>query len=121
MPDTQVTVADNFLYTRGNYELHHFSTNVLESAQAAFESALATESDSLVRVKLLNDLGNVLAALAQIRRDADLYGQSIASFEKALELVSQDTSPVGMGRDTSQFRNCIAGIGPTRGGCKIAE
>ncbi len=92
-PDTQITVADKFLYTRGNFELHHFSTNVLKSAQAAFESALATESDSLVRATLLNNLGNVLAALAQIRRDADLYGQSIASFEKALELVSQDTSP----------------------------
>jgi tetratricopeptide (TPR) repeat protein len=92
-PDTQITVADKFLYTRGNFELHHFSTNVLESAQAAFESALTTESDSLVRATLLNNLGNVLAALAQIRRDADLYGQSIASFEKALELVSQDTSP----------------------------
>jgi tetratricopeptide (TPR) repeat protein len=93
IPDTQVTVADKFLYTRGNYELHHFSTNVLESAQAAFESALASESDSLVRATILNNLGNVLAALAQNRRDADLYGQSIGSFEKALELVSQDTLP----------------------------
>ncbi len=93
MPNTQVTVADNFLYTRGNYELRQFSTNVLESAQTAFESALAAENDNLVRVTLLNNLGNVLAALAQIRRDADLYGQSIASFEKALELVSQDASP----------------------------
>lgn len=92
-PDTQVTVADKFLYTRGNFELHHFSTNVLESAQAALESALASESDRLIRATLLNNLGNVLAALAQIRRDADLYGQSIASFEKALELVSQDATP----------------------------
>jgi len=92
-PDTQITVADNFLYTRGNFELHHFSTNVLESAQSAFESALAAERDSLVRATLLNNLGNVLAALAQIRRDAGLYGQSIVSFEKALELVSQETAP----------------------------
>lgn len=92
-PDTQITVADQFLYTRGNFELHRFSTNILESAQAAFESALAAESDRLVRATLLNNLGNVLAALAQIRRDAGLYGQSIASFEKALELVSQETAP----------------------------
>ncbi len=92
-PDTKVTVADRFLYTRGNYELHHFSTNVLESIQAALESALAAESDSLVRVTRLNDLGNVQAALAQVRADASLYRQSIASFEKALELVSQDAAP----------------------------
>ena len=92
-PDTQITVADQFLYTRGNFELHRFSTNILESAQAAFESALAAESDRLVRATHLNNLGNVLAALAQIRRDAGLYGQSIASFEKALELVSQETTP----------------------------
>ncbi len=93
MPDTQVTVADRFLYTRGNFELHHFSTNSLEAAQAALESALVAESDGLARTTLLNHLGNVLAALAQIRRDTDLYGQSIASFEKALQLVSQDASP----------------------------
>jgi len=93
MPDTQVTVADRFLYTRGNFELHRFSTNVLESAQAAFESALEAESDRLARATLLNNLGNVQAALAQIRRDAGLYGQSIASFEKALELVNQDATP----------------------------
>jgi len=93
MPETQVTVADKFLFTRGNFELHRFNTNVLESAQAAFESALAKENDSLVRATLLNNLGNVLGALAQIRSDAGLYRQSIASFEKALELVSHDASP----------------------------
>ncbi len=28
-PDTKVTVADNFLYTRGNFEQHRFSSKFL--------------------------------------------------------------------------------------------
>jgi len=119
MPDTQVTVADKFLYTRGNYELHHFSTNVLESAQAAFESALAAENDRLVRATLLNHLGNVLAALGQIRRDADLYGQSIASFEKALELVSQDTSPSEWAETQANLGTALQALGRQEANTKL--
>jgi len=92
-PDTQVTAADRFLFTRGNFEPHYFSTKILEPAQAALESVLTTESDGLTRAALLNHLGNVLAALAQIRRDADLYRQAVTSFENALALVSQEASP----------------------------
>ena len=111
MPDTQVTVADKFLYTRGNYELHHFSTNVLEAAQAALESALTAENDNLIRVTRLNDLGNVLAALAQIRADADLYRQSIASFEKALELVSQETAPSEWAETQANLGTALQALG----------
>jgi len=119
VPDTQVTVADNFLYTRGNYELHQFSTNILESAQAAFESALASESDSLVRATLLNNLGNVLAARAQIRRDADLYGQSIVSFEKALELVGQDTSPSEWAETQANLGTALQALGRQEANAKL--
>jgi len=119
MPDTQVTVADNLLYTRGNYELRQFSTNVLESAQAAFESALTTESDSLVRVARLNNLGNVLAALAQNQRDADLYRRSIASFEKALELVSQDTSPSAWAETQANLGTALQALGRQEAHAKL--
>jgi len=119
MPDTQVTVADNFLYTRGSYELHQFSTNVLEPAQAALESALASERDSLVRADLLNCLGNVVAGLAQIRRDADLYGKSIASFGKALELVDQDTSPSEWAETQADLGTALQALGRQEANAKL--
>ncbi|TAM47522.1 MAG: hypothetical protein EPN55_02100 [Gammaproteobacteria bacterium] len=118
-PDTQITVADKFLHTRGNYELRHFSTNILESAQAAFESALTTESDNLARATLLNNLGNVLAALAQIRSDANLYGQSIASFEKALELVSQDVSPTEWAETQANLGTALQALGRQEANAKL--
>lgn len=111
MPDTGVTVADKFRYTRGSYELHHFSTNVLEPAQTAFESALAAENDGLGRATILNNLGNVLAALAQNRRDANLYGQAIASFEKALELVSQEASPAEWAETQANLGTALQALG----------
>lgn len=119
MPDTQVTVADKFLYTRGNHELHHFSTNVLEPAQAAFESALASEHDALVRATLLNHQGNVLAALAQNRRDAALYGQSIASFERALELVSQESSPSEWAETQANLGTALQALGRQESNAKL--
>lgn len=119
MPDTQVTVADKFLYTRGSYELHHFSTNVLESAQAAFKSALATESDALIRATLLNNLGNVLAALAQNRGDDGLYGQSIASFESALVLISQDTSPSEWAETQANLGTALQALGRQEADTKL--
>ena len=119
MPDTQVTVADRFLYTRGNYELHHFSSNILESAQAAFENALAKENDDLARVAILNNLGNVVAALAQNRRDTDLYNQSIASFEKALKIVSQETSPPEWATTQANLGTALQAMGRQEADAKL--
>lgn len=119
MPDTGVTVADKFRYTRGSYELHRFSTNVLESAQAAFESALAAASDAQVRATLLNHLGNVLAALAQNRRDADLYGRSIASFEQALALVSQEASPAEWAETQANLGTALQALGRQEADTKL--
>jgi len=119
MPDTQVTVADNFLYTRGNYESHQFSANVLESAQAAFELALASETDSPVRATLLNHLGNVLATLAQNHRDAGLFDQAIASFGKALELVDQETSPSKWAETQANLGTALQALGRQEANAKI--
>lgn len=111
MPDTKVTVADNFLFTRGNFEQHRYSTNILEAAQEALEAALVTENDDLVRSAILNNLGNLLAALAQNRRDADLYNQSITSFNQALELVSQETSPLDWAATQSNLGTALQALG----------
>ncbi len=119
IPDTKITVADKFRYTRGSYELHHFSTNVLEPAQAALESAVATESDRLVRATLMNNLGNVLAALAQNRKDESLYGQSIASFESALELLSQDTAPSEWAETQANLGTALQSLGRQNADTKL--
>lgn len=111
MPDTNVTVADNFLFTRGNFEQHRYNTNVLEAIQEALEATLAEENDGLARAAIQNKLGNILAALAQNRRDADLYNQSIASFENALELVSQETSPLEWAATQSNLGTALQALG----------
>lgn len=107
VPDTQVTVADNFRYTRGNYEQHRFSSRIYESLREALEASLADTSDTgdlapkisrarepLAWAETQNNLGNILAALGQQRRDATLFERAILCFDKALEEFSQKSSPL---------------------------
>ncbi|MDZ4202333.1 MAG: hypothetical protein U1C96_09345 [Gallionella sp.] len=89
MPDTQVAVADNFRYTRGNYEQHRYSTRIFERLREALEASLAASP----RAETLNKLGNILAALGQQRRDAALFEQAVQCFEQALESYTQEESP----------------------------
>jgi tetratricopeptide (TPR) repeat protein len=106
-PDTQVAVADNFRYTRGNYEQHRFSARIYESLREALEAALTDTNDTgdvaakisrarepLVWAETQNNLGNILAALGQQRRDAALFERAILHFGKALEEFSQESSPL---------------------------
>ena len=96
-PDTQVTIADNFLFTRGNFEQHRFSTNILESLREALEGSLTDayrEQEPLAWAETQNRLGNILAALAQQQGDAELYEKAIQCFEKALEEFNQEKSPL---------------------------
>ena len=90
MPDTQVAVADNFRYTRGNYEQHRYSTRILERLREALEASLAASP----RAETQNNLGNILAALGQQRRDAALFEQAIQRFNQTLESYSQEDSPL---------------------------
>jgi len=95
-PDSSAAVQDNFLYTRGNYEQQHFSTNVLESAQITFETKLrklSREQFPLQWAALQNSLGNILSALGQQRMDVALYEAAIAAFNLALEETTQESSP----------------------------
>jgi len=95
--DSGVTAADNFLYTRGNYEQHRFSTNILDSAREALEVSLTDEyraQQPLAWAEAQNSLGNILAALGQQHRDVELYEKAIACFNQALEEFSQEKAPL---------------------------
>ncbi len=100
-PDTKVAVADNFLYTRGNFEQHHFSFNILERVREALEASLTASPPNISRdqqplawAETQNNLGNVLAALGQQRRDAELFERAIQCFSNALEEFRQEDSPL---------------------------
>jgi tetratricopeptide (TPR) repeat protein len=95
-PDTRVTTADNFLYTRGNFEQHRFSSNILDSAREALEVALTDEyrdQEPLAWAETQNSLGNILAAQGQQQRDVELYEKAIQCFNNALEEFNQEKSP----------------------------
>ena len=67
-PDNEVTVADNFLHTRGNFEQHRFSSNILEDLRQALEDSLTDayrDQEPLAWAETQNRLGNIIAALAQ--------------------------------------------------------
>ena len=103
-PDTQVAVADNFRYTRGNYEQHRYSARIYEPLRETLEAALADNDDTggakisrtrepLVWAGKQNNLGNILAALGQQRRDATLFERAIQCFGKALSEFTQEGAP----------------------------
>lgn len=103
VPDTQVTVADNFRYTRGNYEQYRFSARIFESLREALEASLTSPPGALNICRdqapsgwaqAQNALGNILAALGQQRRDAALFEQAIQCFSHALEEFNQEASPL---------------------------
>ena len=96
-PDTKVAVADNFLFTRGNYEQHRFSSNILEPVREALEKLLTDpyrDQEPLVWAEAQNYLGNILAALAQQRRDAELFERAIRCFSNALEVFTPENFPL---------------------------
>jgi tetratricopeptide (TPR) repeat protein len=101
VPDTKVTVADNFRFTRGNYEQHRFSSKIFESLRDALEESLTAtppniilDQEPLAWAEAQNSLGNILAALGQQRRDAELFERAIQCFSKALEEFKQENSPM---------------------------
>lgn len=95
-PDTMIAVADNFLYTRGNFEPHRFSSKILDSARVAVEASLTDayrEQEPLAWAESQNVLGNVLAAKGQQLRDDQLFEKAIQCFNNALEEFTQEKSP----------------------------
>ena len=97
-PDNSITVADNFRYSRGNYEQHRFNSNILETLSEALQATLTDEfhqQEPAGWAELQNRLGNVLAALAQQQGNAELYEKAIACFTNALTEFDQDKTPLG--------------------------
>ena len=95
--DTRITAADNFLYTRGNYEQHRFSSNILGSAREALEVSLTDDyrdQEPLAWAETQNSLGNILAAQGQQQRDVELFEKAIQCFNNALEEFNQGKSPL---------------------------
>lgn len=95
-PDTKIAVADNFRYTRGNYEQHRFSANILSSVREALEVSLTDgyrNEEPSTWAETQNSLGNILAAQGQQQRDAGLFEKAIECFNKALAELSQEKSP----------------------------
>jgi tetratricopeptide (TPR) repeat protein len=107
IPDRAVTAADNFLYTRGNFEQHSFSSKIYENLIEVLEASLkepsitGTPAPNISRDQqpsawavTQNNLGNILAALGQQRRDAELFERAIQCFNYALEEFRQEDSPL---------------------------
>lgn len=96
-PDTKITVPDNFLYTRGNFEQHRFSANILDRVREALEVSLtddARHQEPSAWAETQNSLGNILAAQGQQQRDVGLYEKAIECFNRALDVFGQETSPL---------------------------
>ena len=102
IPDRMVTAADNFLYTRGNFEQHSFSTKIYENLIEALEASLSDTSPAgnsrdrnpSAWAETQNNLGNILAAMGQQRRDTELFERAIQCFNHALEEFGQESSPL---------------------------
>lgn len=105
VPDTNIAVADNFLYTRGSYESHRFSARIFESLREVLEVSLTdipiagAHAQNISRVleplawaEAQNNLGNILAALGQQRRNAEFFERAIQCFSNALDEFRQENS-----------------------------
>lgn len=95
-PDTSVTVVDKFRHTRGNFEQHRYSANILGNAREALEALLTNEyraQQPLVWAQTQNNLGNIVAAQGQQQREAQWFEMAIQYFNHALEVISREDSP----------------------------
>ncbi len=122
--DSSVTVQDNFLHTRGNFEHHRYSTSVLNSARETFEAMLVEsrpEQSPLERAAIQNSLGNVLSALAQQKMDADLYEQAIQAFRTALEAFTRDNSPLEWAATQYNLATATQALGRQQGDSKLLK
>jgi tetratricopeptide (TPR) repeat protein len=120
--DDKVTVADNFLHTRGNFEQHRFSSNILDSAREALEEVLTEEyraQEPMAWAEAQNSLGNILAALGQQQRDVDLFEKAIKSFNFALEEFNQEKSPLDWASTKNNLGTATQALGRQESDAKL--
>ena len=121
-PDNTVTVADNFVHTRGNFEQQRFSTNVLEPLREVLEGLLTTEyheQEPAAWAETQNRLGNILGALGQQQRDAALYEKAIACFNNALEELKQEDSPLDWAATQANLGAALQALGRQESDSKV--
>jgi len=117
--DNSVTAVDNFLYTRGNYEHHRYSSNVLTNAREMFEVKLAEEVDKLEKSAIQNSLGNILAALGQKQQDVEMFNKAIACFNQAQEVLSQEESPLEWAETQANLGTAMQALGRQESDAKL--
>jgi hypothetical protein len=113
-PDRSAAVADNFLYTRGNFEQHSFSANVYESLRDALETSLTDElrkQDRLAWAETQNRLGNILGAIGQQQHDPETLHRAIRCFTLALEEYSQEDSPLEWAATQTNLATALQALG----------
>ena len=113
-PDRSVPVADNFLYTRGNYEQHTFSSNVYDSLSNALESTLTDEfrkQDPSAWAETQNRLGNILGAIGQQKHDAESLQKAVECFTVALGEYSQEDTPLQWAATQENLATALQALG----------
>ena len=123
-PDTKITVADNFLYTRGNYEQQRFSANILDDLREALQAFVTDayrEQDPSAWAHTQNHLGNILAAQAQQRRDVALYEAAIQCFNHALEVFHQESAPRDWAATQYNLGTAMQALGRQQDGARLLK
>lgn len=113
-PDRSVPVADNFLYTRGNFEQHSFSANIFEPLRDALKASLTDEfreQDAHAWAATQNRLGNILGAIGQQLHAPEIYEKAIECFTLALEEVSQEDSPLEWAEIQANLATALQALG----------
>ncbi len=123
-PDTSVTVVDKFRQTRGNYEQHRYSSNILDSAREALEALLTDDyraQQPLAWAQTQNSLGNIFAAQGQQLREAQLFEKAIQCFNLALEEYSQEESPREWAATQYNLATAKQALGRQQGDVKLLK
>jgi len=113
-PDRSVPVADNFLFTRGNFEQHSFSSKVFESLRDAIDASLTDElraNEPLAWAEAQNRLGNILGAIGQQMHDPGPFQRAIECFTLALEEYKQENSPLEWAATQANLATALQALG----------
>ena len=113
-PDRSVAVADNFLFTRGNFEQHTFSSNVFEPLRHALEASITDslrKEEPLVWADTQNRLGNILGAIAQQLHDGETFHKAIECFTLALEELTQEGTPMEWAATQMNLATALQALG----------
>jgi len=113
-PDRSAAVADNFLYTRGNFEQHSFSANIFDSLRDALEASITDDfrqEDAHAWAETQNRLGNILGAIGQQQHDADIFQKAVECFTLALGEYTQEDSPLEWAATQANLATALQALG----------